>query len=264
MARILTGVIGSFLALAAVFVLPTPALGVLCALVFLGAVWEFVRIAKHWSPSAPLNLLLVAVPLAALALDAGISGRAVVFSAAAVMMAVVCALAVLLLRTSVAESLPAMGILCFGTLYFAAPLASVVEIHRRDPWLLVLALAIIWLGDAAALYGGRLLGKRKLSPVVSPNKTWAGAISSFLMALIVTFVWSLWHRGGIELEIFLLAALISVAGQVGDLVESMIKRGAGVKDSGSLLPGHGGVYDRIDALLFGAPAMLAGLFCLGL
>lgn len=207
-------------------------------------------------------LLLATVPAVAAALGGWISGGGSFFLLA-VSLSVGCGLVVLLSRTPVEESLPAMGTLCFGTFYFAVPLASLVEIHRMDPWLLMLTLAIVWLGDAAAFYAGRLLGKRKLAPVVSPNKTWVGAAASFLAALAVAGGWGLWRHGEIQPGLLVVAAFVSFMGQTGDLVNSMIKRGASVKDSGWLLPGHGGFYDRIDALLFGAPAMLLGLYWLG-
>ncbi len=270
MTRILTGIVGGFLTVLAVFRLPHLGFGIFCSLIFLGAVWEFQRIVRHWVPRGPLGLLLVSVPTFAAGLSLWLSGAAsiggdgipeMVFVGAAGL-SVGVGLVVLLFRTPVEESLPAMGVLCFGTLYFAVPLASLTEIHRLDPWLLMLTLAIVWLGDAAAFYVGRMLGKKKLAPVVSPNKTWAGAVASFLMALAVTAGWSLWHHGSLDPRLLGVAALVSVSGQMGDLVNSMIKRGASVKDSGWLLPGHGGFYDRIDALLFGAPAMLIGLYWL--
>lgn len=271
MIRVLTGLVGGSLTIAAIFGLPNYGFGLFCALIFLGAVWEFQRIARHWAPQGPLGLLLVTVPLVAAGLSQWIAasetgpyapeGLAYVFVAASFSVGI--GLVVLLSRTPVSESLPAMGALSFGTLYFAVPLASLVEIHRRDPWFLILTLAIVWLGDAAAFYIGRALGKRKLAPIVSPNKTWAGAVSSFAIALAVAAGWGFWRHGELRMDLLGIAVFVSFLGQTGDLVNSMIKRGAAVKDSGWLLPGHGGFYDRLDALLFGAPAMLIGLLLLG-
>jgi phosphatidate cytidylyltransferase len=127
-------------------------------------------------------------------------------------------------------------------------------------------MVCVWAGDTAALYVGKSLGRHKLSPL-SPNKTWEGAIGSVAGSVIagLAIVYAgeyLLRRGDTVLHIVepiwqsvLLAVLINIAAQVGDLLESAIKRGAGVKDSGSMLPGHGGILDRIDALLLAAPVL---------
>jgi phosphatidate cytidylyltransferase len=127
---------------------------------------------------------------------------------------------------------------------------------------------VVWAGDIAALYIGRPFGRHKLAPTLSPNKTWEGAIASIAGSLLVA-------GGLLELSSYLarwnsvalsyaddvwwywliLAVIVNIAAQVGDLAESALKRSAGVKDSGTLLPGHGGVLDRIDALLLAAPAL---------
>ena len=100
--------------------------------------------------------------------------------------------------------------------------------------------------------------------MVSPHKSWEGAAAGFLGSLLVALAFHLWRPEAFSLELLPLAAVTAVAAQVGDLVESMVKRAAGVKDSGRLLPGHGGVFDRIDALLFAAPVWYLGLRMLGL
>ncbi|AEH45938.1 phosphatidate cytidylyltransferase [Thermodesulfatator indicus DSM 15286] len=119
-------------------------------------------------------------------------------------------------------------------------------------WFLVL-IATIFGTDTGAYYTGRTLGKHKLSPVISPKKTWEGAIGGTLLGVILAtglnFVFGLASLA----FILPLAFLASIVGQMGDLMESIIKRGFGVKDSGSLLPGHGGILDRVDALIFAAP-----------
>jgi phosphatidate cytidylyltransferase len=129
-------------------------------------------------------------------------------------------------------------------------------------------LCVVWAGDIAALYVGRAWGRHKLSPKLSPNKTWEGALGSVAGSLLVTggllglahLLAAQWNSAVLsypeDLGYWLvLAAAVNVAAQVGDLVESALKRSAGVKDSGSLLPGHGGVLDRIDALLLAAPVL---------
>jgi phosphatidate cytidylyltransferase len=121
-------------------------------------------------------------------------------------------------------------------------------------YVVILILAIAWVGDTGAYFAGRFLGDAKLYPAVSPKKTWAGAwggLAGSTLAAIVMKLGFLTELGW--LDVFLLAIPGAVLGQLGDLAESLIKRAVGVKDSGSLLPGHGGMLDRIDAILFIAP-----------
>jgi len=118
--------------------------------------------------------------------------------------------------------------------------------------LLFYALAISWLTDTGAFFVGRSLGTQKLAPRVSPNKTLEGAVGGFIVALLVGALLGTW-MGLPFRHAVILAFLGSIAGQVGDLAESAIKRDAGIKDFGHLFPGHGGVLDRFDSLLFNAP-----------
>ena len=123
---------------------------------------------------------------------------------------------------------------------------------------LILTLAIVWLGDTGAYFGGRAFGKHKLAPNKSPKKTWEGAIAGLLSSVLAAFFVHKYYYtelpGGYVTAMF--AALFGgLAGQMGDLVESVFKRFTLVKDSGKILPGHGGVLDRIDAVLFAAPVI---------
>ena len=119
---------------------------------------------------------------------------------------------------------------------------------------LVFLLAVVWLGDTAAYYVGRAVGRHAMAPHVSPHKTWEGAAASMLVAILVGAGFGHWSLGA-PLTFAALAAFLNVAAQLGDLAESVVKRAAHVKDSGSLLPGHGGILDRLDAMLFAAPAL---------
>jgi phosphatidate cytidylyltransferase len=120
--------------------------------------------------------------------------------------------------------------------------------------LITFFLAMVMLTDTGAYYTGRALGRTKLAPRISPGKTVEGAVGGFLLALIAGPVcrWTFFPEISI-IQAVTLAALISLIGQIGDLAESMLKRGSGVKDSSNLLPGHGGMLDRIDSILFAAP-----------
>jgi phosphatidate cytidylyltransferase len=170
---------------------------------------------------------------------------------------------VLLSRTPFAEAPAAFGAFAFGIPYLGLPVASLCQLQRQDPWLVFLLLAIVWLGDTAAYWVGSLWGRRRLAPRVSPKKTWEGAAAGFAVGLASTVVWSLAHLSRVDGRILAVGAATAVAAQLGDLVESIFKRGVHIKDSGHILPGHGGVLDRADALLFAAPVLWVGLVATG-
>jgi len=137
---------------------------------------------------------------------------------------------------------------------------------QLTPFYLMFMLLIIWLADTAAYVSGRLWGKHLLAPILSPKKTWEGFIFglvfTFFIAMLIVYFFkgikpSLW-------QIWLLVLLTSLAGMVGDLFESQLKRLRGLKDSGQLLPGHGGILDRMDSLLAAAPVFSGSLLLLGL
>ena len=172
-------------------------------------------------------------------------------------------------RSPLIQVLPDTAQGLFGLIYIAYPLTLIPLLWKQEdgPALVVFLMVCVWAGDIAALYVGRAFGKRKLAPRLSPGKTWVGSIASIagsmLAASIVIFIAdALTARGNTLLHIaqplwqsLLLAAILNIAAQLGDLLESAIKRGAGVKDSGTMLPGHGGILDRIDALLLAAPIL---------
>lgn len=155
------------------------------------------------------------------------------------------------------EALPAAGISSSGLILVAFPLTFAVRLHgirQEGPAILLFVLVITWVGDTAAYFVGRAIGKHKLAPILSPNKSWEGSIASILGALLVAVVFAKWLTVPLP-HLLAMAVVGNVAGQAGDLLESAYKRSAGVKDSGSLLPGHGGVLDRIDALILAIPVV---------
>jgi phosphatidate cytidylyltransferase len=155
------------------------------------------------------------------------------------------------------EALPAAGISSSALLLVAFPLSFAVRLHgweREGPRLLLFALVITWAGDTVAYFVGRALGKHPFAPHLSPKKTWEGAIASFAGSLLVGCAFSWWLTAPVP-HLLAMAGVGNVAGQAGDLLESAYKRSAGVKDSGALLPGHGGILDRIDALILATPAV---------
>jgi phosphatidate cytidylyltransferase len=193
----------------------------------------------------------------------------------ALAVATVFALPTLVMFGSPAEALllPSSAAAVFATLYVALGAASVVALRARGWEPVVFLLAIVWAGDSAAYYAGRTWGRRKLAPVVSPKKTWEGlwgqlaggtlAGAAATAALLAAGhpspgatgagAWPAVVAGG------LLGLLVSGAAVVGDLVESTFKRSVSVKDSGGLLPGHGGLLDRLDSLLYASPVLLLAL-----
>jgi phosphatidate cytidylyltransferase len=129
-------------------------------------------------------------------------------------------------------------------------------------WVLF-TLALVWAADTGAYFAGRFFGKVPLAPRVSPKKTWEGVLGGLLVSALVAGAGSLWLAGALFWPFILLCVAVAAISVVGDLTESMLKRAAGLKDSGSLFPGHGGVLDRIDSVTAAAPVLLFGMFCLG-
>ena len=196
-------------------------------------------------------------------------------------------------RDSLTQVLSDAAVTYMALPYIAIPLSLMIvqRVNETGALLLLFLMVIVWSGDISAYYVGRAIGKHKLAPRVSPGKTWEGAIASVAGSIIVALF--LFHFavpieallsglhlwGGMPVNAYdptgstllyssyagplwlvaLFALAVNVGAQLGDLVESALKRGAGVKDSGSLLPGHGGILDRIDALLFALP--VGWLFC---
>jgi phosphatidate cytidylyltransferase len=167
------------------------------------------------------------------------------------------AIITLFTKRPLVETLPAAGISSSGLILVAFPLSYAVRLHGagvQGPSMLLFAMVITWVGDSAAYFAGRSIGKHKLVPHLSPNKTWEGTVASFAGSLIVALVFARFITVPLP-HLLGMAAVGNMAGQVGDLLESAYKRSAGMKDSGSLLPGHGGVLDRIDALILAIPVV---------
>jgi len=176
-------------------------------------------------------------------------------------------------RAPLIQVLPDTAQGLFGLLWIAYPLTLIPLLWKQEdgPALVLFLMVCVWSGDIAALYIGKAFGRHKLAPRISPGKTWEGSIASIVGSMLAAglVLWAsdaLTARGNMILHItepiwqtLVLAAIVNIAAQLGDLLESAVKRGAGVKDSGTMLPGHGGILDRIDALLVAAPVLW---FCL--
>jgi len=187
----------------------------------------------------------------------------------------------LVFRKELRGGIAAAGASILGLIYVGGSLSVLIELRDQPAYnvLIVFVLFSVWAGDIAAYYVGKNFGRHKLAPVVSPNKSWEGAVASIIASVLVAFLvfhfrsrltplfsagwipdldtWTAFQpTGNVRWRhVFALGILTNIAAQFGDLFESALKRGAGVKDSGTLLPGHGGMLDRIDALLFAVPVV---------
>ncbi|SRR5579871_420985 len=240
--------------LAIVIFAPPWLLGIAAAALAVGTLREYLDIAEK-ADLAPLRR--PAYAMAALVVMLAAFQRTIALEALFVAVAFV----ILMMTRDLAVTAAGAASTVFGVLYVALPFAMLVELRQspRGQWLTLYVLLMIWIGDTAAYYGGRFLGRggrHKLAPRISPGKTWEGTITSLVVVTAAGYFYMkyLFPELSVAASIFI-AVTVNVAGQAGDLAESALKRGVGVKDSGTLLPGHGGLLDRVDALLFAIPAL---------
>jgi phosphatidate cytidylyltransferase len=155
-----------------------------------------------------------------------------------------------------ATVLPLTAMVTFGVIYIFGAWRCGADLRALSPWWLLFASAINWTGDTFAWAFGKRFGRHKLAPGLSPGKSWEGTLASLFGTLGLGIWFLAWKFPQVALwQAVLLCVVANVAGQLGDLCESAIKRGAGVKDSGTLLPGHGGWLDRVDSSLFAIPVV---------
>ncbi len=162
------------------------------------------------------------------------------------------------------RGLPAAAALVLGVVYVFGPWRSALALRAVSPYWLFLALGLNWVGDTAAYYVGRAIGRHKLAPRLSPSKSWEGSVASLVAGMAFGFFWLGWLVPDVSPVLRLaISAAGNISGQFGDLAESLLKRGAGLKDSSNRLPGHGGWLDRLDGSLFTLPVMHFLLILLG-
>jgi len=162
-------------------------------------------------------------------------------------------------RWALHEVLPGIAISSAGLLFVALPFSYLVRINEVNlvgRKLVLFTLCLVWAGDILAYFVGKGLGRVPMAPALSPKKTWEGALGNLLASLLVGVFFAKWLQVD-AIQMLVIAGLANVAGQMGDLIESAWKRGAVVKDSSNLLPGHGGVLDRIDSLILASPIVWA-------
>jgi phosphatidate cytidylyltransferase len=163
----------------------------------------------------------------------------------------------LLTKRPLHDVLPAIAIGSAALLFVVLPFSYIVRLDEIEPvgrQLVLFTLVLVWAGDMLAYFVGKSLGRVPMAPALSPQKTWEGAMGNVLASMIVAVLFARWMQTDV-LTLLVIAGVANIAGQAGDLIESAYKRGAAVKDSGGLLPGHGGMLDRIDSLILATPAV---------
>ncbi len=285
--RIATAVVLIPIVLALILRAPMPVLAAVAAVVAFITAHEFLKLTKSYGvrPMGWPTHVFVAAFFILLGLNLGndkpllstaIFVYCVGFAAAIVPFY---ALTIAMRRAELPTGYPAAAASVFAFTYIALPLGMLVQLRQQwaGAFYLLYLLLVVWAGDIFAYFVGKTIGRHLLAPRISPKKTWEGAAASLLSSAVVG--WLLFGHAeqismtflsmgliqrpdglyGAEIPamgtVIALTIALNIAAQLGDLVESLIKRGAGVKDSGAILPGHGGMLDRIDALLFAAPVL---------
>jgi phosphatidate cytidylyltransferase len=258
--RVLTALVLAPLALAGVFLLPQQPFEWVLAAVFLYGSWEWGNLCRLSLPSKLAYLLLHAAALLAVAFVSAIQMPAVLLAL------LFWSAALLLVKTYPASAgfsrVPqrlVMGLLVLVPAWFAV---SALRAGDNGLALLLMLLLLVWGADIGAYAAGKTWGRRKLLPAVSPGKTVEGACGGLAVCMLVGLGFSFWLELTplASVSLVLLSLLTGMVSVLGDLLESMLKRERGIKDSGQLLPGHGGVLDRIDSLTAAAPVFYAGLY----
>jgi len=285
--RIATAVVLIPIVLLLILRAPVWALAVVAAVVALLAIHEFLKLTESYcvEPMAWPTYFFTAIFFVALIAEAG--GETPLLSTAKFLIVLAFAAAIVpfvfltraMRGAELRSGYPAAAASVFAFTYVALPMGMLVQLRQQwaGAFYVLYLLLVVWAGDIFAYFIGKSMGRHLMAPRISPKKTWEGAAASVVASVVVG--WLLFRHAlpissallnagliarrdglfGLEQPamgpVILLTIVLNIAAQLGDLVESLIKRGAGVKDSGAILPGHGGMLDRIDALLFAAPVL---------
>lgn len=284
--RVLTAVVLIPLVLLLILRAPIEVLAFVAGVVALLAIRELLQLSEAYG-SRPMHLptyIFCALLFFLIAFHPGTpdlmsTGAFTYFGMALCVLAPFVFLTLAMRNSELASGFPAARVSVFAFVFIALPMACVVQL--REQWqgamMLLYLLLLVWAGDIFAYFIGKPFGRHRMSPRISPHKTWEGSLASVAASVIVGVLLfqaavplssQLLRVGLIErkdgvfsasqfslVQVIVISIVLNVAAQLGDLVESLVKRGAGVKDSGAILPGHGGMLDRIDALLFAAPVL---------
>jgi phosphatidate cytidylyltransferase len=253
MKRALTALVLVPVAIYAVIFAPFPIFLAVDAMFAIFCFREYARITNAWAmPGYVAGLLILIAPLNQAALILFLTALA--------------ALCLTMSATDFAKGAAQAAALVMGVAYVFGSWKTAILLHNVDgpayhglaagPYWLMFSLVVNWIGDTGAYYVGRRFGRHKLAPRISPGKSWEGAIASAVTGLIFGAIFLPLTITDMPVWIAASIALVAnAAGQIGDLAESALKRGAGVKDSGTMLPGHGGMLDRLDSSLFAMPVV---------
>jgi phosphatidate cytidylyltransferase len=256
--RELAAAIAIPIVLAVLFLAPPVAFKLLVAAVALGALWEFYRLAEKTGMPVAKSVGMI-FGAATLLGWSGLWQWPIVFALWGLLLLVLLScVSQLFARVELPLALGGASGTVFGVLSVAFPATAICSLRSVSPRAVLLLFLLVWGCDSFAYYTGKTFGRHKLAPRVSPNKTWEGTIGGLVGGTLIgaaAGTWWVFPELG-PLRGALAGALATSAGQLGDLVESLWKRGAGLKDSGTFLPGHGGFYDRVDSLLFAAPVLV--------
>ncbi len=280
MKRVLTAIVLIPLVLLVLFKAPMWLFTLVVGVVAMGAAWEYLKLVDAYGVASmkALTLALIAFVFGYFIYDTFHPGP---FSLSRLVIAILLLPFLLLVEAMATDELPkalpraSMSALAVPYVLLTLFCFPLIRALPSGVFLILFMCIVVWSGDIFAYYAGRAVGRHKLAPRISPGKTWEGTIASFVGSVFLAHLlfvhnrqimealnhWHLTDSGGLldmSKEMLLLSGIVlgagvNIAAQIGDLVESMLKRGAGVKDSGAILPGHGGILDRIDALLFALP-----------
>jgi phosphatidate cytidylyltransferase len=271
--RIVTGVVLIAAVVALVWWGPAWLLAAIAALIAVAALIEFfalgervgLRALKKWTIACAVGLfyaqyaagMVETRTMGDVSLVRNLAGGAPSIEAVFLIFLFGCVGIGLATRRPLQDVLPAISVSSAGLLFVALPFSYLVrinEIEGRGRELILFTLALIWAGDTLAYFVGRFVGRVPMARALSPKKTWEGAIANVVASLGVALAASRWMDMDLT-ALLLIAAGANIAGQMGDLIESAYKRGASVKDSGTIVPGHGGALDRVDSLILAAPVV---------